>query len=395
MGYLRRPLYFKKFRCIASACTDNCCVGWEIDIDDDTLCYYRKVKGAFGKRLMENITLPDTSIDEQAHFTHTANRRCPFLNESNLCDIILTVGEDHISQICTDHPRYYDWFLNGQEAGIGLCCEAAAKLILENTGYPEFEVIDDGEPGEEISGSHYENLSLELTLEHTLFKMREELFHIIKDDCSVSLIQKMTQLYFSAEKMQAAYDDILFPPAIDGNCSDLPVSNTSKTDNFLNTTDKYNNEFNWGFIFWNEKFLRGFLDFYLDLEINDIQWSDLLHEIKKNLPDILSHQEDFTLFYCDHLYEYEQLLIYFIYRYLLKAREDDAVMEKIHFALLSCSMIQLIDIYTWMKTGSLQLKQQLDICKLYSKEIEYDEDNMEKVSMYLRREIDSKLIFPK
>ena len=37
MGYLRRPSYYRQFRCIGSDCTDNCCIGWEIDIDPETL----------------------------------------------------------------------------------------------------------------------------------------------------------------------------------------------------------------------------------------------------------------------------------------------------------------------------------------------------------------------
>ena len=33
MGYIRRPAYYKAFRCIGSDCTENCCIGWEIDVD--------------------------------------------------------------------------------------------------------------------------------------------------------------------------------------------------------------------------------------------------------------------------------------------------------------------------------------------------------------------------
>ena len=32
----RVPSYYKNFRCIADKCPDNCCRGWEIDIDEDT-----------------------------------------------------------------------------------------------------------------------------------------------------------------------------------------------------------------------------------------------------------------------------------------------------------------------------------------------------------------------
>lgn len=58
MGYIRRPSYYKNFRCIGSACTDNCCIGWEIEIDADTLAYYQTVSGSFGEKLRASISLP-------------------------------------------------------------------------------------------------------------------------------------------------------------------------------------------------------------------------------------------------------------------------------------------------------------------------------------------------
>ena len=56
--------------------------------------------------------------------------RCPFLNSNNLCDIILNMGEEHISYICTHHPRFYNYYKNHTEMGYGLCCEEAVRLLL-------------------------------------------------------------------------------------------------------------------------------------------------------------------------------------------------------------------------------------------------------------------------
>ena len=58
------PTYYSKFKCIADKCSHNCCVGWEIDIDEDTLLKYNSVGGSFGKRLKDNITFDDGT----AHF---------------------------------------------------------------------------------------------------------------------------------------------------------------------------------------------------------------------------------------------------------------------------------------------------------------------------------------
>lgn len=41
------PHYYKDFRCIAGACTDTCCAGWDVDVDKNSYKYYKTVKGAF------------------------------------------------------------------------------------------------------------------------------------------------------------------------------------------------------------------------------------------------------------------------------------------------------------------------------------------------------------
>ena len=138
---IRRPSYYKKFKCISKNCTDSCCADWEIDIDEDTLDFYKNVKGDFAGRLKDNIFIPGKDDEEIPHFIQTKDERCPFLNECNLCDIFINLGEEHLSQICTHHPRYYDWFLNGEEQGLGLCCEEAARLILTDDSENDFEVI--------------------------------------------------------------------------------------------------------------------------------------------------------------------------------------------------------------------------------------------------------------
>ena len=40
MGIKRVPTYFNEFACIGGACEDNCCIGWEVDIDDESLEVY-------------------------------------------------------------------------------------------------------------------------------------------------------------------------------------------------------------------------------------------------------------------------------------------------------------------------------------------------------------------
>lgn len=123
------PKQYRNFRCIADKCRHSCCVGWEIDIDDETLARYRAVSGAFGERLQNEIEV----LDGSAAFRLTKDERCPFLNARGLCDIYLTLGEDALCQICTDHPRFRNFFSDRTEVGLGFCCSEAARQALSAT----------------------------------------------------------------------------------------------------------------------------------------------------------------------------------------------------------------------------------------------------------------------
>lgn len=139
---LRKPDFYDQFKCIASRCSDTCCVGWEIDIDEATQEVYRKVAGAFGERLRANI--------EDGHFKLLPHDRCPFLNKDNLCEVYQNLGEDALCDICTEHPRFVEVYGDIMERGLGLCCEEAARLLLEGEGPLTFTCEECDEPEDEL-----------------------------------------------------------------------------------------------------------------------------------------------------------------------------------------------------------------------------------------------------
>ncbi len=136
------PVYYNEFSCTASECKHTCCTGWEIDIDDESYKFYKTLGGNLGERLRSCI-----STDETPHFVLEDGERCPFLNGDGLCDIIISCGEDALCNICADHPRFRNFFSDRIEIGLGLCCEAAAKLITKSEVPFEITVIgeDSGE----------------------------------------------------------------------------------------------------------------------------------------------------------------------------------------------------------------------------------------------------------
>lgn len=118
------PNYYDKFTCIAGDCKHNCCIGWEIDIDDSTMEFYKSMDTEMGRRIRASIE------GEPPHFILGAGERCPFLNDEGLCNIICACGEDALCDICYLHPRFRNFYTDFAETGLGLCCEEAARIIL-------------------------------------------------------------------------------------------------------------------------------------------------------------------------------------------------------------------------------------------------------------------------
>ena len=132
---LYAPKYYQKFQCIADRCEHSCCIGWEIDVDKDTLKKYKRLKSAYGAAIRDSICMDDTP-----HFRLGEGERCPHLDERGLCRIILNAGEDYLCDICREHPRFYN-FTKDAEVGLGMSCPEAARLILSSPDYAVIEEI--------------------------------------------------------------------------------------------------------------------------------------------------------------------------------------------------------------------------------------------------------------
>lgn len=277
------PDYYNGFKCIADRCLHNCCIGWEIDIDEDTLCLYGDIGGEFGKRLKDNI-----SDDEYPHFILREHGRCPFLNEKGLCDIIAELGDGALCDICADHPRYRNYFDDRLEMGLGLCCEEAARIILSNKNKVRLVDIDTAEPA-------------------AVFPERQKLLDILQDRA----------LPFN-ERIQ--------------KLGTLPD--------------------------------RDYFSLYSSLERLDGVWDNYLEFLKCDADADLSEFDT----------AFEQLAVYFLFRH---SAED--LSRGILFSLVSVYIMQRIAAAMKQKNGSLSLDDIIEIARMYSAEIEYSDENEEKI----------------
>lgn len=171
------PDFYSRFSCTAQRCTDNCCIGWEIDIDENTLEKYKNTDGDIKARLEKNISFEGTPS-----FILDENERCPFLNGSNLCDLIISLGEDCLCDICREHPRFYEWYGDYTDCGLGLCCEEACRLLFSSE-----------EPLKYIKSSYdkAEENGIDKLSAERIFEIRETLFEKINSRNSGSLLQRI------------------------------------------------------------------------------------------------------------------------------------------------------------------------------------------------------------
>ena len=206
------PDYYPHFRCIADRCRHSCCIGWEIDVDEESMQKYAALPGALGEEIRASIV----TEDECAHFRLAEHDRCPFLNEQGLCRMILGFGEDVLCQICRDHPRFYSEFSDRTEVGLGLTCEAAAQLILSQTTPLRLITLEDD--NEEEPQDEYEGYLLSLRsqllglLEDEEWTFEERLANIL-DLVGTSLPEKSAaewaEIYRALERLDSAWDAVL------------------------------------------------------------------------------------------------------------------------------------------------------------------------------------------
>lgn len=173
------PHYYRDFKCKAGECRHSCCIGWEIDIDPATMQKYNSIKTEFGENLRNNIEIQNGC----SCFKLLKNSKCPFLNSENLCDIILTLGEDYLCDICTDHPRFRNFYSERTEIGLGICCEEACRIILSDD--KPFSLIPDC--------SNNENLCLD---EISFLEERDVIFKTVENSGNVfTAIDKINEMY--------------------------------------------------------------------------------------------------------------------------------------------------------------------------------------------------------
>ena len=414
---LRTPDFYDHFLCIGDSCKDCCCIGWELDIDDDTFEYYKSVPGPFGDRLRGCMSAarkvsPDAPGDDSLFgddggstmYRLKIDGRCPFLNSKNLCEIVLNLGPQALCQICSEYPRYSFEFDGAVEKSLTISCEEAGRLMFLSDvpiGFVETEaggwMPSDGpeadayspenDPDEEIfrTISLIRSASIRI-LENRRIDLADRIGHFLAlcteaqraldlADSDPDLLRirlpELVRLYTGSEHPEITPEARDAAAEGSGPCLDaeeiLPFPEDSE---LLDAVRRGRFDY-----------LKKRMDILSGMEILTDRWIQEISELDKVFISEDSYESILSAWLSSpdcRIPAYEHLLVYFVFRYFPLAAYDGSIIDKARFAVFGMLVIRDLDAARFMRNGAhFYLNDRIWNAKIYSKEVEHSDYNIE------------------
>lgn len=140
------PDFYNDFHCIGGQCSFTCCKEWKIAVDHETKKRWRKMD--VPETVLESARVPEhacvhaskstvelyqfvTKKDGADIIELLPNMRCPFLEDSELCRLVLDYGEACLSKTCHVFPRETHEFPDRTERTLVSCCPEIVDRLHE------------------------------------------------------------------------------------------------------------------------------------------------------------------------------------------------------------------------------------------------------------------------
>jgi lysine-N-methylase len=437
------PYYYKNFKCIAGDCEDTCCAGWDVDVDDKSYKFYKTVKGDFGKRL-KSVMVPEK--DGGCTFTLTSDKRCPFLNSANLCDLYVALGEEHLCETCDEFPRFINEYGSVREIGIAPSCITAGQLMFSGREKMHFEEREDGKPlnsYNDIDAFLYLQLKNARTLafdiiDHQEFSTDEVCVILLeyarqiqkrmddeRDDLIANVVKKFKDIGYCRGIVEKRRLRLWTAKGVnekftksDTQSEDFNNANVSKSDmqdedfenaNVKNSGAQSDNDFSNITTKKYIKVMAHFFDDFKGMEVINPDWlayvsrerkfeNEILNsnsDIKSNLKvksnsneksilnsDMKSNSNLKAKLNSEHDFRFRQLLDYYVFRYFLDSVYDINLMLKIKNAVVGYLIVRQLCFVCFCEKGSVTFDEFVDIAHLYSRQFEHSYVNFEVYSEY-------------
>lgn len=374
-----KPDYYDAFTCAADQCPDTCCEGWQIVIDEDSYRKYLELDGEFGNRMLE-------SLNHREMCFHQCNGRCAFLNEQNLCDLIIEKGPEYLCDTCARYPRHIEEFEGVREYSLSLSCPIAAELILDQKGFWKFREEQDAL--EDPLAEEFEEF--DYAMYGVLEDARDVIWQVLRQE-QLSMGQRMTLIVYLASTIQELVDE--------GNCLEsyelleqfhrqLQVdaeavvrrAHTGLKDTYMGALLQQEGP---------EYFhaLKASVQLLESLERLRPEWTEVLEQCSIQLLSPGQTEHD-SLRQAFHTYLGEQgmqelenyrknIVLFFLYTYFCGAVYDDMVFSKVALAIFSMIFLEETVMCRWILADKkIEKADYVRLSYRYAREVEHSDENL-------------------
>ncbi|PEA53805.1 lysine-N-methylase [Bacillus pseudomycoides] len=346
------PQYMQQFSCIGSECEDSCCIGWRVNVDEDTYKKYKKSRDLELKPLFKNKVTrqrSNSSSESYAKIKMEDGGRCSFLSEENLCKVQLKLGAEYLSNTCTVYPRSINSINGVIEKSATMSCPEAARLALLNPNGIDFAEIEEpaNTPGSIVKQLKTDGPKMDNTPKKYFWELRVFSIQVIQDR-SYTLAERLIILGMFYQNVQKHIDqgDVHGIPTVITNFNNL-MSNQGMKESLDKIPTQLSVQMALckdlvGYRINQSISSQRYLD-CLDEMLKGIQYTEeaTIEELTENYKK--AYEKFYEPFMTEHEYILENYLVNYIFKNLFpfeqKTLFDDYVMLVIHYSMIKLHLI--------------------------------------------------------
>lgn len=381
-----KPVYYDEFKCIGSECVDTCCIGWQIQIDEKSYLKYRKTKGEFSKKLNDFVVRNRKNETELFYAEMKLKEgKCPLLNEKNLCNIYINLGEEYLCNTCKIYPRLIRKYGEICEKTLSLSCPEVARILVNTNEDISFNM--ENENLNEVEQKYIVKEEYNKDLYNLLWEGRDLSIKVVQFK-EIAIWKRLIFIKIIEEKLQILIDESKYDEL---NNTIVSLTNTITNYDVIKSLDNINkvNRIKIQFIHMmlqrranlgktNNKFWEILEDFNCLFEDkNETDISEIL-DIKENR---------FNEYFKEHEYIFENYIVYNLYNYYMQSLRTRDLNKEILILILKYSVIKILLLAKWNKNGEkLSKKDIIDVLYSFSRVMEHNDGFINDLYIDIKKE---------
>ena len=369
-----KPFYYDNFKCIGGECIDNCCVNnWKIDIDEKTYKKYKKLKGEWGKKINSNIS----RIRKKTNYLqygkiNLKNGKCALLGEQGLCTIHNILGEGYLCNTCKMYPREINKYEEIYERNLSMSCPEVARYIVKRKEKFSFNMEE--ETLSDLDKAYIFNNKKDENLYNLLWESRILAMEVIQFK-EIDLWKRIVFLKLIVDKVQNRIDENNYNNYLEL----LNILRSEITNiNVINSLDKIPS-----LLDMKLRFIQSVLQAKNNQGTNNEKYINLIDEYNElfeesnNNEDILKliekKENEFNDYLKDKENILENLLIYLIYKYFMRALNTKDLNRDTNKIIIIYTTIKALLLARYNKNNK-ELKEEdfVEIFYIFSRVVEHN-----------------------